>query len=290
MANGYIIIKHQVFREISDDEVFKFIPNEGCVPKYKIFDIRKTIINMEDIHTLNSQEYRIYQKNVFENDIKPYIIDHPEYKVLYFGTATIPLALHLGYCFGGWRDVDVYLLNREHNKWDLDAGSNSTLEFETNYVKEEFAGPIDVIFKVEATYLMQNDDLKQVVENPHKIVGLKLKNIGKDVFVNQDQMKQFSYQFSLGIDAVANFLPNTDKIHLFPSVPVGIAFLMGAKINPLVTKPIITYQYNINNTPKYEQILILQENTEIEVNISLMLIGMRKNQPAIQKHLAHWML
>ncbi len=267
MANGYIIIKHQVFREISDDEVLEFLPNEDGVPRYKIFDIRKEIINMEAIHILNNQEYRIYQKNVFENEIRPYLADHPEYKVLYFGTATIPLALHLGYCFGAWRDVDVYLLSRERNKWELETDTGSTIEFDTNYVKEEFAGPIDVIFKVEATYLMQNDDLKQAVDIPHKIMELKLKSIGKDVFVNQEQMKQFAYQFSLGIDAVANYLPNTDRIHLFPTVPVGIAFLMGAKINPLVTKPIVTYQFNTNSVPKYEQILILQENTDIEVNI-----------------------
>ncbi len=43
---------------------------------------------------------------------------------------------------------------------------------------------------------------------------------------------------------------------------------MGTKINPLITKPIVTYQYNANKTPKYEQILILQENNQVEVNIT----------------------
>lgn len=267
MANGYVIIKHQVFREISDEEVIKFLPNEGGNPVYKIFDIRKQIIAMEDIHTLNNTEYRIYQKNIIDTEIKPYLASNPDFKVLYFGAATIPLALHLGYCFGSWRDVEIYLLSREHSTWDKGEESDEAIEIETNFVKEEFTGPIDVLFKVEATYLMHDDDLKEVVENPHKAVSVKLNSVGKDVFKSQEQMKQFAYQFSLGIDAIANYLPKTDKIHLFPTVPVGIAFLMGTKINPLITKPILTYQYDTNNTPKYEQVLILQENSETEENI-----------------------
>jgi len=269
MAEGYLIIKHQVFREITDVEVLQQLPNSGTIPAYQIFDIKREIIPMENVHQLDSVEYRIYQKNIIDNQIKPFLHDHPDYKVLYFGTATIPLALHLGYCFGSWKDVDVYLLHREKQTWNwTNDDDKNELPFSTNFVKEEFTGPIDVIYKVETTYNIQEDELKTVVENPNKLIGLCVEPIGKDVFRNQDQLKAFAHQFSLGLDSIANYLPATDKIHLFPAVPVGLAFLMGTRINPLVTKPIVTYQFNTNRTPKHEQILILQETAQAEVNIT----------------------
>src|SRR5580698_4582666 len=108
MSQGYIIIKHQVFAEITDEEVLKYLPSTGSIPPYRIFDIRREIIEMENIHLLNNVEYRIYQKKKMEDEIKPYLIEHPDYKVLYFGTATVPLALHLGYCFGSWKEVEAF--------------------------------------------------------------------------------------------------------------------------------------------------------------------------------------
>lgn len=269
MAQGYVIIKHQIFAEISDDTVLKFLPQEGAIPKYKIFDIKREIISMENIHQLDSFEFRIYQKNYFENEVKPFLSENPDYKVLYFGTTTIPLALHLGYCFGSWKDVQVYLLHREKMNWEWeDEKATTELQINQKFVKEEFSGPIDVIYKVEATYLTQDGELKEVVENLSKTIELKLDKVGKDVFKNQEQLKHFAHQFSLGIDSIADYLPHTDKIHLFPTVPVGLAFLMGTKINPTITKPIVTYQYNTNHTPKYEQILILQESSQPETNIT----------------------
>jgi len=269
MAEGYVIIKHQVFREITDAEVLQQLPKSEKTPIYRIFDIKREIIPMENVDRLDSIEYRIYQKNIIDTEIKPYLEQHPDYKVLYFGTATIPLALHLGYCFGSWRDVDVYLLHREKITWEWsNDGDNASLPTETSFVKEEFSGPLDVIFKAEATYLMVDDELKEVVESPAKTISVRLETIGKDVFRNQEQLKAFAHQFSLGIDSIANYLPNVDKIHLFPTVPPGLAFLMGTKINPLVTKPIVTYQYNARNTPKHDKVLILQDTGQREVNIT----------------------
>lgn len=269
MAQGYVIIKHQVFGEITDEEVLKHLPKEGKIPAYRIFDIKKEIIAMENVHLLDSVEYRIYQKNIIDEQVKPFLHEHPDYKVLYFGTATIPLALHLGYCFGSWREVDVFLLHREHMTWQwANDDEKPSLPVNSAFVKEEFPGPLDVIYKVEATYIMQEDELKSVVENASKVIGLRLESIGKDVFKNQEQLRAFVHQFALGIDSISNYLPNADKIHLFPTVPVGVAFLMGTKINPLITKPIIAYQFNSNNTPKHEQILILQDNEQPEANIT----------------------
>lgn len=268
MAQGYGIIKHQLFEEITDEEVLKHLPTSGGIPPYRIFDIKKEIIAMENVHLLDSMEYRIYQRNIIESQLKPFLHEHPDYKVLYFGTATIPLALHLGYCFGSWKDVDVFLLHREQMTWQWFNDDKKPLPVGTSFVKEEFPGPLDVIYKVEATYLMQEDELKSVVDNASKVIGLHLETIGKDVFRSQEQLKAFAHQFSLGIDSISNYLPNVDKIHLFPTVPVGLAFLMGTKINPLISKPIVTYQFNARSTPKHEQILILQETGQPEANIT----------------------
>lgn len=269
MAQGYIILKHQVFGEITDQEVLSLLPKVEGVPIYKIFDIKREIISMDKVHLLDNVEFRIYQKNLIDNEVRPYLNEHPGFKVLYFGKATIPLALHLGYCFGSWDDVDVYLFHREQMTWDWRNDDDKKFQpFVASFVEEKFDAPIDVIYKVEVTYLTEDDDMKQVVDTASKIISLTLGNPGKDVFRNQEQLKSFAHQFSAGLDSIANFLPDADKIHLFPTVPVGLAFLMGTKINPLLSKPIVTYQYDANRTPKNEQVLILQETPSAEENIT----------------------
>lgn len=217
MAKGYIILKHQVFDKITEKEVLAFLPKDAAVPIYKIFDIRREIISMDKVHLLDNVEFRIYQKNLFDNEIKPYITENPDHKVLYFGKATIPLALHLGCCFGSWKDVDVYLFHREQMTWDWRNDADSALlPASINFVSEIFNAPIDVIYKVEATYLMKVADMQEVVDGASKIIGLTLEQRGKDVFRSQDQLKSFAHQFSLGLDSIANYLLDTNKIHLFP--------------------------------------------------------------------------
>jgi hypothetical protein len=265
---GYIIIKHQVFGEITDDEVLKYLDVNGSTPKYRIFDVKRQIIGMEQIHDFDSQAYRIYQQEILEKEIKPYIDSNPDHKVLYFGTASIPLALHFGYCFGSWKPVEVYLLHRENMTWGWSNDSKEKLPATSKFVGEHFSGSIDVVYAVEATYTVNEDELKEVVPTPCKTIRLSLNSIGKDVFRSQEQLQAFAYQFSLGLDTVASNLPGADKIHLFATVPVGLAFLMGTKINPLVTKPIVAYQFNRSRIPPHEPVLILQEVIGKEVNIT----------------------
>src|SRR5262245_22584603 len=135
MVESFAIIKHQVFRQITDEEVLNLLPHSGGIPTYKIFDIRLEIISMNEIHKLESFEFRIYQKNIVDDEIKPYVSSHPGCKILYFGAASIPLALHLGYCFGGWQDINVHLLHREKMTWDwADDDEREEVPVSTNYV------------------------------------------------------------------------------------------------------------------------------------------------------------
>jgi len=256
---GYIIIKHQVFGDIPDEDVLKQLDNSEGVPKYKIFEIKRDIISMDHIQDFDSQSFRIYQQDMMEKEIKPFIDDHPDYKVLYFGTASIPLAMHFGYCFGSWKPVEVYLLHRERMTWKWFGDSTEELPATSQWMQESFAGPIDVIYKVEATYPINDEEIREVVTTPAKTISLALDTTGKDVFRIPEQLQAFAYQFSLGLDAVATNLPGADKIHLIASVPVGLAFLMGTKINPNVTRPVSVYQFSRTRHPHYEPVLILQE-------------------------------
>src|ERR1700722_19746427 len=185
MSQGYIILKHQIFGEITDQEVLEVLPKSDEIPVYKIFDIKREIISMEQVHQLDNLEFRIYQKNLIENEIKPYINEHPEHKVLYFGKATMPLAMHLGYCFGSWKEVDVYLFQRESMIWKWSDDTEATsLPVASHFIEEKFNAPIDVIYKVESTYLTQDGEMEEVIDGASKIIGLSLETPGKDVFRN----------------------------------------------------------------------------------------------------------
>ncbi len=259
MNQGYIILKHQLFKEISDQEVLEILEKKVDKKNLHIVDIKFKLIGMDEIGDLPNLEAKAYQRQICENEIRPLINQYPNFKIAYFGSVSIPLALHLGYCLGSWQSMEIFNLDRETNKWVVDDTDLPELPYKNKFPRETIEISTDVLFKVESSYAIQDQEVKESIGTNHQTVGLQLEVFDKNAFKGFDHIVKFGAKFSEGLDAVANYIPNTDKVHLIVTAPVGVTFYLGTRINPNVTKPIVTYQYRTNQSPPYEEVFVLQE-------------------------------
>lgn len=263
MIKGYIVIKHQLFKEITNEEVLEILEKKTQRENIHFVDVKYKIISMEEIGDLPHLEAKVYQRQKYEMEIRPLIEQHPNYKIAYFGSVSIPLALHLGYCVGSWKSVEVYNIDRDTNRWIENDLELNDLPQKSKFPKDTIEISTDVLFKVEASYAIQEAEVKESIGSNFQTIGLSLEAFDKNAFKGFDQVVKFGAKFSEGLDALANYIPATEKIHLIVTAPVGVTFYLGTKINPNVTKPIVTYQYRTNQSPPYEQIFVLQEEESV---------------------------
>lgn len=264
-----LIIKHQTFREVTNAEVWETLGIKEADADVDFIDIKYAVVPMQEIENLDSIQAKSYQRQKYESEIKPLLEKFPETELYYFGATTVPLAVHLGYCIGSWQRVIVYNINRETNRFEwLDSENIEPLPTMNSFPIQKIGAATEVLYTVEISYPMQTEDLQEAIGGHFQTVSLSLVNKDKSAIKSPAQQDKLGYEFSEGLDAIATNIPNADKIHLIVAGPVGLCFLLGTKFNPNITKPVSLYQYNTNNSRKYEEIFIMQETAVPEQPIT----------------------
>lgn len=261
--NKYIVIKHSILKEISDTEVQEVLPSDK-VQIIETFDVKPFSVSMEEMPNMNFSEAAIFQKDMIDKKIVPFIRKNEGCRIAYFGAAPIPLAIHLGYCLGNWNNYEVFNFHQKNKSWAWENKTSQVEQALKKFPQENFKGTGDVVFKVKSSYEIQNHDVHDVIKNEIKELEVRTELLDVTSIKNNDQLNEVANAFADGLASISNNLPNTDTIHLFATVPVGLAFLLGTKISPTINKKIRTYQYFNGRTPKYEPVITLQEVVQNE--------------------------
>ncbi len=254
----YIIIKHSILRNISDEEVLELFSGEDEV--LKTFEIQPESTTQHKIGEIAFENAALLQKEYVDKEVLPFIKKHPEAIIVYFGAAPVPLAVHLGYLLGNWHNHEIRLLNHTNQNWHwANENKDGRLPIFKKYVLDDIEGGGNIVFRVESSFEMQANDTNEGLNSIVKQVELKLDKIDKEAFQSVVQSRLFVEDFEEGIDSIINKFPGAETIHLFAAVPVGIAYLMGTKIRPNLNKRIALYQYDANRNPKYDRVLMLSQ-------------------------------
>lgn len=260
----YLIITHPILRSISRekvDEALNSINISGAQCHY--IDICPITKEYGQITQIDFETAKAIQDEKYKQEIAPFLKDNPSCEVIYFGVAPIPLAIHLGFLISNFHKRSIFLLDQDTQEWNWKETGPQSLDVNTQFVHEEFKANGDVSFKIESSYKINEVDLREVF-NPLSLIkelNLSLVKYDKIAFTNSNQVKAFLTKFREGIDSIANYLPNAERIHLIASVPVGIAFLLGTEISKNAVASTMTYQYRQHERPKYKQAFIIQQNS-----------------------------
>ncbi len=268
---GFIVIQHSILTEISDQECEKAISetygNKDTSPYFEHFKVGSVpdYISHKNMDEINWREAAARQENLVEDKLKPLLQKFPDYEVIYFGAAPIPLAIHLGYLMEDWRRVNIFLRHHkeiEGQRWyqSLDNENLPSPKLAVNGIPSDFFGTKeDVIVKVQVSYAINDDEVKKsIISDVAKTVNISLEKVQLDL--NVQQCYEITDRFEDALKAIVDNLPNIHTIHLIATVPVGLAFLFGRKIRSNINRPIQTYQYNKNADFPYNPVLAINQS------------------------------
>lgn len=260
-VNGILLLTHSVHKKIEKAEAYNSLSeaDKGFMPNIEHIDVCPLSVSLEESSEIDWFEAAALQKKIYEEEIKPFLNEHPSYKIIYFGAAPIPLVLNLGYLIGDWHRTEARLLDHKSKHWDwVNTELNVSLT-STGIPHEVTEGEGEVVLKLFSSYNIDDTDTSYYVTKPLKKIEISTEELSVHSIKSNEDLTCIVTEFKSAIDAVASNLTNVTKVHLFASVPVGVAFMAGTKINPNVHAKIQSYQYSSNDNPKYTPVLMVQE-------------------------------
>ena len=268
--NGLIIIKHPILREISDAECLKALPTSWLGLPRQIIEVKPTSLKLEKLFKTHLRQLALEQRQIFRKEIEPAIKTNPDYGVLYFGFAPIPLAIDLGYQFANQHHIEIFQVHHQTHEWYQEIAYKAVEEFKLDTLgvpSFDMKGVKEIVIRLSISHKVKIEETFPIISDAHEIdIYTSKKN--EDAISTKEDWNVIMFKFKETLDAIAEHMPNVEMIHLFAAIPTGIAFAIGTKISPNVHPEIQTYQHKNNETPQYRKALLVKGANEIRRNLT----------------------
>jgi hypothetical protein len=177
-----------------------------------------------------------------------------------FSLAPIPLAIHLGHLFSDRVEVQPFQYNREHSTWCWSAQSDSDgSELRVDGLPEaRRSEPLDVVIRVSISAEIAPADTIAAVGACPIEVDLRIPRPDIMWLDNQKKLRELGRSFRSVLRDVLNLAPGCRHIHLFYAGPTGGGVVIGQAINPRMVPETNLYEFNRQQSPRYEHVLTLK--------------------------------
>lgn len=266
---GLVLILHSGFSKINVDDCIAAIPSEWKhLDREKIDVDYSERLNLAGLYNLNFGQFALEHRKQFINEIHPLLEQRSDYAIIYFGLVPIPLAIDFGQLFNNYRNVTVYQQHHVSKQWYKDL-ENGSAGFENNELSlvglpgKDQKGIMNCVVRVSISHFINPEATEELVPNAAE-VDIALKNPNEDAIISEERMLEFSEAVKSTFDDLSENRSDLSEIHLFASVPCGLAFLIGSKISPTIHPYIQTYQYSRTEHPKYKKAILIKGQIETD--------------------------
>jgi hypothetical protein len=269
--SGTLVVRHEGLTPIDDGQVLDALPKAvklGHSEKI-VIDVQRA--NQRAVASRDWHEAARAVADAYRTRLKPALEANPAFRVAYFGTVSIPLALQLGYHLGTWRGADAYLHHHGRKDWSWEASKRprGPIEVRTDGLPSEGSlGEGDLVIRVSTSHRVPPSQTIEIVPRPLAQVDVSVDAPGEDVLAYPNDLEAVALSFKRVLDRLHELYPNAQTVHLFAAVPVGLAFLMGTRVSQTIHPPVQTYQFDTKADPKYYSALCLHRDPEPRTRIS----------------------
>jgi hypothetical protein len=223
----------------------------GALPAaYRALPRRDVEFDMAEIarravHSRDWGEAQRTLEELFRTKVAPLREKHPDYRIVYFGSSPVPLAIYLGSLLYTWQQVEVIPHHHARRAWGWFAEPERTPArlARVDLPSHGNQTPGDAVIRVSTSHEVDPQLTRQVVPNPLVDVDIALESPAEDAFTRVEEMQEVARAFREVLDAIGDRFPGVKRVHLFASVQPGMALLLGAQINKTMHPPVQTYQY-----------------------------------------------
>lgn len=261
---GLIIIMHNGFAKITIDEVLKVLPTTLHSIHREVLDVSYSeLLDLSKLYDIGYEQYALEHRRQFSNEILTRLSTYPDYEIVYFGLAPIPLCIDLGHLFHNYREITVYQKHHVTKEWYLNLEStneNNKINV-TGMPSSDQKGLSDALIRLNVSHSINPDDTYEILPNAAEI-DISVDNVHEDAISFSSETLELGEAVKSVFDGLSDNRSGLEKIHLFASIPCGVAFLIGTKISPNIHSYIQTYQFSRTANPKYKKALLIKARIE----------------------------
>lgn len=253
-----LVIAHPVLGTIGDDEIERALSTSQRMVGWDRVDVTPLELRLAHLNDVDWRAAEQAQERLFSERVKPRLRGRS--RVAYFGFAPIPLAMHLGYLFERGLAIDVYQRQRQSPDWVREPegeASPSPAVQPIHLPEHESAEVGPVVVRVATSYPITPRETAALVPVSLAEVDVALVHLQGDGLATPGAMAEVTKAFNDVLGAVKARFPRQTAIHVFASIPVGLAFRLGMQINPTIYPEVITYQYWGRESPWYGRAIVL---------------------------------
>lgn len=253
-----LVIAHPVLGKIEDDDIEQALPISQRSAGWERVDVTPVEARLATLHELDWKAALDAQERLFAEQVEPRLQGRS--RLAYFGFAPIPLALHLGYRLERGRRIDVYQRHHERMDWawmpeDEAAGLPAMKPVRLPDHGTSDRGP--VVIRVSTSHAVGGGETAEVVPGSLADVDVALVQPHEDALSTPGALTEVVKDFNRALAGLRNLCPRLTAIHVFASVPVGMALRLGTQINPTIYPDVVTYQYRRQDQPRYKEAIVL---------------------------------
>jgi hypothetical protein len=198
----------------------------------------------------------------FRKQVQPKLASNVGFEIAYFGSVSITLAVQLGFLSGTWARKSAHLFHHRNKDWrwpDPDDQGPTNLVKVSGLPNDKSLAEGDIVVRVSTSHLVEPEQVRDVISRPLADVEIRLENLGEDAVSSPAALERIADEWKRVLDGLHEKFPNARAIHLFASVQVAVAFMLGARINPRIHAPVQTYQYESRQDPRHYPALLIEE-------------------------------
>ncbi|MDC3956340.1 SAVED domain-containing protein [Polyangium jinanense] len=259
--NRLLVVTQPVLGAIGPEEIKRTLPRSQSAAGWDSAEVAPIRATLGDSYELDWSALQAEQERLFDETLKPQLAGRKGFA--YFGFAPIPLAIHLGYLVENRFEIDLYQLNHSKSKWvntpDKPSPKRSALKpMQLPEHGSTDKGPI--VIRVSTSARISPEETAEIVPRSLFDLDIALVEPHPDALETGGTLAEVVEAFNLGIARLRALFPNRTAIHLFTAVPVGLAFRLGTLINPTMYRGVVTYQYAVKKSPRYQRAIVLADD------------------------------
>lgn len=260
---GLILLAHAEQVAITDREMTAALPPEWLsLPRTSVeLDIlaeARRAISTGDWHAVQRR-----QEAQFHERVAPVMLKHPDHTVIYFGSAPVPLAIHLGALLSTWRKIALIPHHHVRRSWGWfphEPGQEPEI-VSTGMPDYRDRSQGEAVIRVSTSHPVDPHLTRRVVPSPLLEIDISLKTPREDAFATLAEIQSVAAEFRRALDLLGDHFTGISRIHLFAAVQPGIAMLIGAQISSTMHWPVQTYQYARQADPPHRSAVLV--NTKL---------------------------
>ncbi len=244
LPRGLILLSQAEHLRLSHEDMTGALPAEFLGLPREYVEIDLTGSTRQTICTRDFGPAQRALVQMVRERLDPLRQRYPDYLVVYFGSASIPLTVLCGFLLETWQQIEIVPHHHLRRTWGWvkDAEHPAVLA-KTNIPDYRDRTPGEAVIRVSTSHRVDRQVTLRAVPEPLVEIDILLEHPSEDAFTCLAEMHAVALEFRKALDIIGDNFPGIQRVHLFASVQPGMALLLGAQISTSLHPSVQTYRY-----------------------------------------------